>query len=407
MSHLFSKRLLVFLIGLFLILPAAAQNDAVVNANLNDTCATEYDPQVDYFPEKVEVTDAENFSVEYFNHYKVVTVTDAFDTAEPFTYVLVQCGTPAPAADDFDNAAQFIEVPAGDIIALQTTQLPKLTTLNLLDNLVGLDSFLYVNTPDIREMIANDELIAVGFGSNINVEVVLDINPDIVMTSGFNPDTDAHPVLIDAGIFTALDASWREPTPLARAEWIKYTALFYNAEAQAETAYSEIATAYEEVVQLAASVPADERPTVLWNRVFSDAWVIPGADTYAGRLIEDAGGRIALVEQAPADSVSLSFPVVYDAALDADVWIVNAFGVNTLDALLDEDPRYADFAAAQSGNVWNNSRDVNENGGNNYFELGVTNPHLILQDMIAIFHPDLLPDHEFLFFLPLELTDDE
>ena len=401
--------LLVALIGLLAILPATAQDDAVLDANLTDECVTDYDSEVDYFPEKVEVTDAENFSVEYFNHYKVVTVTDAFDAAEPFTYVLVQCGTPAPAANDFPDDTQFLEVPAGDIIAMSTTQLPHLTELGLVDNLVGLDSFLFVNTPEVRELIDAGELVEVGSGAEVNVEVVLDVEPDIVMTFGFDPSTDAHPVLIEAGIFTALNAEWREPTPLARAEWIKYTALFYNVEAEAEAAYSEIVTAYESARELAASVPADERPTVLWNRFssFTEAWSIPGAETYVGALINDAGGTIALGEEAPNDSERLSFEVIYDGALDADVWIANAFGITTLDGLLDEDARYGDFAAVQNRNVWNNSLDVNENGGNNYFELGVTNPHLILQDLVAIFHPDLLPDHEFSFYLRLEPAGDE
>ena len=46
------------------------------------------------------------------------------------------------------------------------------------------------------------------------------------------------------GIFTALNASWREATPLGRAEWLKYTALFYNVESQAETIYTDIVTQY-------------------------------------------------------------------------------------------------------------------------------------------------------------------
>lgn len=397
------------LMGLFVLLaglagvPAVAQPPALAE-NLTEECVSAYDADTDYFPEKVEVTDADNFSVEYFNHYKVVTVLDAFDGAPTFDYVLVQCGTPTPDAADFPEGTQFIEVPTGRFIAMSTTQLPHLVALELLENLVGLDSFLYINTPEVRELIAADALVEVGSGSEINVEVVLDAEPDIVMTYGFNPDFDAHPVLIDAGVFTALNAEWREATPLGRAEWVKYVALFYNAEARANAVYEEISGAYLAARDLAANVPEAERPVVLWNAYssFSEAWLIPGAETYAGRLIQDAGGIIALGEDAPQDSAALSFEAVYDGAAEADIWIVNLFAVPTLAALQAEDSRYADFAAFQSGRVWNNDLDVNENGGSNYFELGVTNPHLILQDLVAIFHPDLLPDHVFRFYRPLE-----
>jgi len=395
---------IVSILLFMLIVPTIAQEQVELTQNLTDGCVSDYDESVDYFPEKATFLDATNISVVYHNHYKVVTVLDAFDGAEPFNYVLVQCGTPMPSADNFAENTQFIEVPTGDIITLSTTQLPHLTQLGLLDNLVAMDSFDYVNTPAVREKIDGGDLDAVGFGSGINVELVLNIEPDVVMASGFDPDTDAHPVLLEAGIFTALNASWREVTPLGRAEWIKYVALFYNVEAQATEIYDDIVLSYNEAKLLAAEIPEEARPTVLWNRFWSprEAWTIPGAQTYAGTLIQDAGGRIALTELAPDDSVNISFEVAYEGGLDADIWSLDAFGIDSLDALYAEDSRYADFGAVASGNVWNNNLDVNENGGNNYYELGVTRPDLVLRDLVAIFHPELLPDHEFVFYRRLQ-----
>lgn len=398
------KRSLFVLMSLILMIvtPAFAQ-EAVLEGNLTEGCVTDYDASVDYFPEKVEVIDADGFSVEYFNNYKVITVTDAFDDAPVFDYVLVQCGTPAPDAADFPEDTQFIEVPTGNVIALSTTQIPHLAELGLLDHLVGMDSFDYVGNPEVREMINAGELVAVGYGSEINVEAVLDSEADIVMAFGYDPSTDAHPVLIDAGIFTALNSEYREASPLGRAEWIKFTAAFFNAEARANEVYAEISMAYNEARELVASVPADERPIVLWNTfsTWTEAWSIPGAQTYVGTLINDAGGKVALGDQAPEGSTPLSFEVVYDGALDADIWITGSFGVATLDDLLAEDSRYADFAPFQNGTVWSNDLSINAVGGNNYWEVGVTNPHLLLQDLVAIFHPELLPDHEFAFFRPI------
>ncbi|MEM6282835.1 MAG: ABC transporter substrate-binding protein, partial [Chloroflexota bacterium] len=210
--------------------------------------------------------------------------------------------------------------------------------------------------------------------------------------------------LIDAGVPTVLTAGWRESTPLGRAEWMKFTSLFYNREAEAEAAFVDIAAAYDEARQLAASIPEDERPIVLWNRFspFTGEWVIPGQETYAAALIRDAGGIVAVGDEVPGNSQPFSLEVVFDRAFDADVWVVNAFGVNTQTELLGQDERFADFEAFTRGDVWNNNADVNENGGNNYFELGVTNPDIILRDLVALFHPELLPDHEFVFYKPLE-----
>jgi iron complex transport system substrate-binding protein len=65
------------------------------------------------------------------------------------------------------------------------------------------------------------------------------------------------------------------------------------------------------------------------------------------------------------------------------------------------DERFATFDAVQSGEVYNNNRRLTEQGGNDYWESGVNNPHLILADLIAIFHPELLPDHELYYYQQL------
>ncbi|MDE2859419.1 MAG: ABC transporter substrate-binding protein [Chloroflexota bacterium] len=398
-----NAKLVVFFAILMFLLPATAQEQ-----NLTEGCITDYNANVDYFPEKVEILDAERFAVAYHNHYKVVSVSDAYDGAPGFDYVLVQCGAPAPPASDFADGAQFIEVPAGDIIALSTTQLPALAQLDLLRHLAGVDSAFYISTVEVVDAVADGQIAEVGFGAQINIELVLSLEPQLVMSYGFNPATDAHPVLLEAGVFTALDASWRELSPLGRAEWLKFTALFYNREAAATEIYDNIASEYENARQIAASVSEADRPNVLINSFlgYADAWFIPGQETYVGRLIRDAGGELLLAEEASTASQGLSFEAVYEGGLGADVWLVETFGVSSQAELLALDSRFGDFAAFQAGDVWNNNADENANGGNNYYEWGVTNPHLVLRDLVAIFHPDLLPEREFVFYQRLASEQD-
>ena len=118
--------LLTLILLLITIAPTAAQD-----GNLTADCITDFDATVDYFPQKTEAIDAENLNISYHSHYKLVRVGDAFDGAPAFEYVLVQCGAPAPPAGNFAENAQFIEVPAGKLIALSTTQLPALSLLGL------------------------------------------------------------------------------------------------------------------------------------------------------------------------------------------------------------------------------------------------------------------------------------
>lgn len=394
------RLILMVLVSTLLTHVVFAQDAVAPDNNLTEACVTDFDPSVDYFPDKITVTAADKFTVDYFNHYKVVTVTGSMET---YTYVLVQCGTPAPEADEFVDGAQFIEVPAGNIITLSTTHLPALVELDLLDNLVGVDSLLYTSNPAVRERIDADEIIEVAPNFELNMELVLDVEPTLVMSDDF--DTERLARLIDTGIPAVVNVEYLELTPSGRAEWLKFIALFYNAEAAAEERFDEIVTAYERVADLVVDVPESAYPRVLWNAPFNGQWGIPGGQTFAGQLLADAGATLVLSDP-ESDVVSfVSLETVYEAGLDADVWLLNLFNVSTVDDLIAQDERYADFAAAQSGDLWNNDADVNENFGNNYYELGVTSPHLILEDLVAIFHPDLLPDHEFHFFRQLDAPD--
>ncbi len=385
---------------LFFAILMSMQPVAARDGNLTDGCVSDYRADVDYFPDKIEILDAEKLAVAYHNHYKVISVSDAYDGAPSFDYVLVQCGAPAPPAEDFAAGAQFIEVPTGDVIALSTTQLPTLQQLDLLDHLVGVDSAFYISTPEVRTAVADGQVAELGFGAQINIELALSLQPQLVLSYGFNPDSDAHPILLDAGIFTALDASWRESSPLGRAEWLKFIALFYNREAAATALYDDIASLYQDTLLRTASLAEAQRPTVLINSFlgYADAWFIPGAETYVSRLIQDAGGNLLLAEEGSRSSRGMSFEAVYEGGLDADIWLLETFGISSQADLLALDTRFGDFAAIQSDAVWNNNADENANGGNNYYEWGVNNPQLILRDLVAIFHPQLLPEHEFSFY---------
>lgn len=389
------------IIGLFLM--ALIGGPALSQDAPTEACITDYDQSVDYFPEKVELTHADGFSVEYFNHYKVITVARPWANAaetDAFQYVLVQCGTPIP--DGYEDT-QVIEVPIANIVAMSTTYLVHLIEIDRVDALIGVDSGLYINSPVIVEKLEAEEVVEVGSGSGVNVEAVLELDPDLVMTygSGF-PEFDAHPVLLDAGIPVALNSEWMEGTPLGRAEWLKFTALFFNAEAEANAAFDAIVTEYIDAAALVADLTEDQRPAVLWNAPFEGTWGIPGDQSYTGLLIRDAGGSVVLGDHSEENLAFLDFETVYEAASEADFWFPNLFMTPTLDDLIAIDARYADLAPMVNQTVYNNDARTNANGGNDFYETGVALPHLILKDLIAILHPDALSDHELTFFRRME-----
>lgn len=393
-----ARRLLVVLVVFSLavpLLPASAQGPAT---NLTAGCVDTYDPSVDYFPHKATVEYAENFAVEYANNYKIVTINQTWPGSEPARYLLVQCGTPAPEDVDADAV---IEVPAGSLVTMATTYLPFVVDLELLDHLIGHDEFDYVSTPEVRARIEAGEMTEVGSGAGVSVETMIDLEPSLILTSGSGlAEYDAHPALIAAGLPVVLTGDWLETTPLGRAEWVKFVALFYNAEEKADEIFGDIVENYQSLATLAAS--AEDRPTVFVDAPWEGTWYMAGGNSYTAHLLAAAGAEYLWADDESTGSMALDFETVLERAADADFW-VNAGGYwFTKDDMLAADERFAEFAAVQNGNVWSNNLYLNDFGGNYYYEGGIAHPDLILADLIAIFHPELLPDHEFVFYRQLK-----
>ena len=378
--------------------PAEEPMAEAPTANLTDGCVETYDESVDYFPEKTAVTHADGFTIEYFNNYKVVTVAAPWLGAEDSaTYVLVQCGTPAP--EGFDNAVT-IEVPINSFVSMSTTYLPHLDQFGLMDSLVGVDFAAYAYNATVQEKFAAGELAEIGSGSTVNVEAALDLEPDVIMTSASgSADFDTHPKLQEVGLTVMLNADYLDVTPLGRAEWAKFIAVLYNEEAQADAWFADVASQYEALETLAADVA--ERPTVFANTPFEGTWYMPGGQSYTALLLDTAGADYLWGEDESTSTLFLDFESVFDQAADGDYWINLGF-VSSLDGLVSADERYADFAAFQNGNVYNYDLRTNEFGSNDFFESAAANPHLVLADLIKIFHPDLVPDHEFVYYRIVE-----
>jgi iron complex transport system substrate-binding protein len=361
-------------------------------------CVSTYDAGLDYFPAEVTAQVAEGFSVEYFNHYKVVTVQTPWPEAEaPLTYLLVQCGTPVP--EGYADVAAVIEVPVQRVISMSTSFLPHLDAQGLLDRLVAVDTVLYTSNPAVQTAVEDGTVLQIGGGGSgqaVNVEQVIDLEPDLILTQRYYAGDTDYPALQEAGLPTVLNADFLDTSPLGVAEWGKFLSLFFNTEALAETQFAEVKGRYDALRQQTESL--ESRPTVFAGTPYDGTWYMPGGRSYLAQLLADAGADYLWADDPSTGSLFLDFETVFDRAAEADFWVnVNPYWASLADAEAEE-PRYAGFAAFQNDQVYSNNARLNANGGSDYFETGYANPDLILADLVRIFHPDVLPDHELYFY---------
>lgn len=347
---------------------------------------------------------AKGFTVTYHDSYKEVKVLNPWrDSKETFTYILVRPGSKAP---DVGRGVQLIEIPVERFVSLSSTHLPYLPILGLTDTLKGTITPDKISTQEVLDQIRDGKVIDVsgggsGMATGVNLETLIDLSPDLVMAYATGlPEYDSHPKLLEAGIPVVVNAEYMEEDPLGRAEWAKFIAVFFDKEKEANEYFEKIKKEYQSLEQ-SISTQSRAKPTVFLNNNWQGTWYMAGGKSYVGELLKDAGADYLWSTDTTTGSIPLDFEVVYDTALDAEYWI-NPGTASTMKELLGEDARYADFAAVKTNNVYNNNARVNAGGGNDYWESGVAHPEIILKDLVKIFHPEILPDHNLVYYQKLE-----
>lgn len=344
--------------------------------------------------EETQVSYAQGFDISYEFNYKVLHLIQNSDTTH---YLLLPKGISRP---ETYPEAQVIHIPIRSLVALSTTHVALADFVEADSIIIALDNTDYVYDPDIRKRIEAGEITAVGESGSLNQEMVLALQPDLLMVSGM-PDTDLqkYSALTSSGIPVLINTEWMESTALGKAEWVKLMAALLNKEELANQKFDSIAYAFEQIAQLTDSL--EERPAVLSGSPFQGSWYVPGGKSDRSKLFVQAGAHWPWNDSADV-SLPVAFENMYAYGLEADYWL-NPGMFNTLDELHSKDERFADFKSFQNGEVYNHNRRMSPNGqGNDFYESGVVNPHLILTDLTYILHPELLPEHELYYYQKLK-----
>jgi iron complex transport system substrate-binding protein len=366
-------------------------------ANVTTGCVDRFDPAADYFPDKLAIEDAVDFSVEYRRSYKVVTVRDATEGGPLERYVLAQCGTPAPPLTGELAGAQVVTLPVTSFFGFSTTHLPLLADLDRMDVLTGVAQHDAVMDPKARARIKAGQVVEFArVGLVIDVERVVAAKPSLLMATGTSNATLT--VIRQAGVPVVANSEWREPSALGRAEWLKYMALFLNEERRAQAVYGDMKHRYRSLSARATARPVAERPLVMTGRSTRGLFTIAGGRSYVAALIRDAGGRYVWADNPSVGFASVDLEAQIHRAAAADIWI-NGGGWKNLAAMAEDEPRYAAFKAYRQGQVWVYERRETPTGANDYWSRSVTRPDLVLADLVKIFHPTLTPEHAFEWYM--------
>ncbi|MGV9004664.1 ABC transporter substrate-binding protein [Flavobacterium sp.] len=340
-----------------------------------------------------EIQYAKGFSIKNYEGYSVVTVKNPWPKAtKTYTYILKQESGKVP--DSLQNNP-VINVPIKTIVVTSTTHIPSLEMLDEEKTLVGFPNLNYISSDKVRTLIDEKKIKELGANQSLNTEVLIDLQPDVIIGYGIDNDTKSLDNLEKSGLKVLINGDWNEETPLGKAEWIKLFGALYGKQDKANELFSIIEKDYLKTIEIAKLDSIV--PTILAGDMFQDKWYLPKGTSWGSLLIKQANANYLWAETSGTGSLALSFETVYDKAKDADVWITSG-QFATLKEMLDANPHYDQFEAFKKGNVYSFTRKKGKTGGVLYYELAPNRPDMVLKDLVKILHPDLLPGYEPFFF---------
>ena len=346
---------------------------------------------------KNEVHYAKGFSIENYEGYSIVTVKNPWPKAtKTYTYILQEINGIVP-----DSLKQnlIIPIPIKTIVVTSTTHIPSLEMLDEENSLVGFPHLDYISSEKVRARIDAGNLKELGNNHDLNTEVLLDLQPNIIIGYGIDNKNPTLDNLQKSGLKVMLNGDWNEETALGKAEWIKFFGALYGKQKQATELFTKIEKDYLKTIEIAKL--ATTTPTILAGDMFEDRWYLPKGTSWGSLLLKQANGNYLWQETSGTGSLSLSFETVFEKAKGADIWITSG-QFSTLKEMTDANPHYAKFDAFQNKNVYSFSGKKGKTGGILYYELAPNRPDIVLKDIVKILHPELLPSYEPFFFAKLK-----
>lgn len=331
---------------------------------------------------------ARGFHVNYGDGYALLDISDPENNEkEQFHFALVPRGVDADTPEGYTR----IETPVRTAICMTSLQLSNFLKLGLEDKVVGITSTRHLHNPKMNERLRNGKTHKIGIEGNFDNEVIIALDPDVILISPFK--RGGYDAIRNVDIPLIPHLGYKELTPLGQAEWIKVVGLLTGNERQANETFDGIESRYNTLKAQTAEV--ENRPTVFSGEMRGGNWYAVGGRSFLAELFKDAGADYFLKDNNESGGVTLDYETVYSNAAKADYWrIVNShdgkYGYNVLKA---QDKRYTDFDAWKNhGVVYCNMKEVP------FYERMPVEPEVVLADFVHVFHPEILPEHQPVYY---------
>ena len=348
-------------------------------------------------PKSSTIKYAKGFDIIDVNGVRKLIIKSAFQNSnEIFSYTIKKKNNDKKLHDLFN---QEILVPIKKIVVTSTTHIPMIELLNEETAIIGFPFGKYVSSEKTRNLLDAGKITEIGNESSLNTEILLDLQPELVVGYGVSSADKTLNTIEKAGINVIYNGDWLEETPLGRAEWIKFFGVLFDKEKQADSIFNIIEANYIAVKKKA--LKSIRKKTVLSGAIMSkDIWNLPAGESFEAQFLKDANLNYLWKDTRGKGSLSLSFESVFDKGVTANFWFAPGY-FSSKEQLLKSNNLYARFEAFQNDHIYTSSTKRGKTGGVIYYELATTRPDLVLKDIVKITNPTLFPNYTLTFFVKM------
>lgn len=350
--------------------------------------------QINY---KEQIVYASGLSIQKYESFSLVIIQKPWPKSQKkYKYILHKKDYKIP---DSLLHWQSIQVPIENIVVTSTTHIPPLEMMNLEEKLIGFPNTNYISSIKTRALINAGKIREVGTNQALNTEVLLELQPSVLMGFGVEGQNSAYDLLMKSGIPVLYNGDWVEQDPLGRAEWIKLFGALFCEENRANLLFKKIEKSYQEIQS--SVVQVDYKPRIMSGAMYQDQWYAPQGKSWSSKLLQEAAGNYIWAETSGVGSLAMSFETVIDNAQNADIWI-GPGQFTSYNEMIKSNPNYRYFKAFQNKKIYSFSTKKGTTGGVIYYEVASSRPDLVLKDLVKIIHPQLIPNDTLYFFEPLK-----
>ena len=381
----------------------------VILLTLLFSCTGGRGPSAQETGDTVSLKYATQLSIVRHKDYTEVVVKNPWKEGKILHSYLLVPDSIDPQDISHSSLSTVVRTPLRRSVMFTTVHCAMLMSFGCEQSIAGVADLKYIKIPWIHEQVKAGRITDVGEGMSPVVEKIIDQRPDALFLSPFE-NSGGYGRLEEIGIPIIECAEYMEPSPLARAEWLRFYGMLFGCEARADSLFAVVDSSYcalrdrwyggtgargheNTSVAVGNLAPPHHRttvptktPSVLLDKVTGSVWYVPGGRSTIGQMIQDAGGNYPWADDEHSGSVSLPFEAVLEKAGEADVWLFRYSSDHdiTPDELLSEHHGYDQFKAFRSGEIY--GCDVERSL---FYEESPFRPDWLLGDYIHILHPDI------------------